>query len=91
MTIRPEDILADGADTTIINGKVLRKGTVAAFLANIDLLENEHTSEQQKHEALKLLEELAPAIITLGLHHHVIFKNKHVEQLLVDTQRKHCK
>jgi len=31
------------------------------------------------------MKELAPAVIDIGLHKHVIFKNSQVEQILVDA------
>jgi hypothetical protein len=91
--VRPEDILPDGVDTAAINGKTVRKGSIAAFLANTDILENLHTTEQQKQEALNMMKELAPAVIAIGLHNHVIFKNSQVEQILVDAvnHTKTCK
>ena len=35
--IRPEDILSDEMDRTTIHGVSMRKGSVAATLANIDI------------------------------------------------------
>lgn len=39
-SVRPQDILPDGVDHTSFNGKSVRKGTIAALLANIAILEN---------------------------------------------------
>lgn len=87
-SVRPEDILADGEDSTSIHGKTIRKGTIAAFLANINVFEHPNTSEKQKNEAFKVMQELAPAVIAAGLHQHVVFKNKEIEQLLINTAQK---
>lgn len=84
-SIRPEDILAGGVESTTIRGTQIRKGTVAAFLANVDILENPSCTEQQKQEAVAMLYELAPAVIAVGLHHHVVFKNSQVEQILRES------
>ena len=84
--IRPEDILPDGIDSTTINGKMVRKGTIAAFLANTDILENQNATELQKKEAIDAMKELASAVIAIGLHKHVIFKNTQAEQILVDAE-----
>jgi hypothetical protein len=84
--VRPEDILPDGVDSTFINGKMVRKGTIAAFLANVDLLEKENATEQQRREAINIMKELATAVISIGLHKHVVFKNNQVEQILVDAE-----
>lgn len=85
-SVRPEDILPDGVDSTTINGKTVRKGTIAAFLANTDILENLNSTEQQKHEAINTMKELALSVIAIGLHKHVIFKNPSVEQILVEAE-----
>lgn len=83
--IRPEDILPDGNDTAIIRGVTVRKGTVAAFLANCDLLENV-TAEEQKEVLINALRNLAPQIVASGLHKLAVFKNPVVEQVLVDAE-----
>ncbi len=80
-SIRPEDFLADGVDNVVIKGQQIRKGTVGAFLANIERFENTNNSKQQRNEAMNMLIELAPAIITAGLHKHVIFRNPEIEKL----------
>ena len=64
--VKPEDLLADGVDSTIINGMSIRKGTVAAFLANADILEDKYTNAQQKQDAHSMLKELAPASLWLA-------------------------
>jgi hypothetical protein len=81
---RPEDILPDDINTKSIDGISVRKGTVAAFLANIEQFERATTAEE-KGIAKKMLVDLAPAIHVIGLHERVIFKNKEVEQILVDA------
>ncbi|MBX3708236.1 MAG: hypothetical protein KIT56_01005 [Gammaproteobacteria bacterium] len=84
-SVRPEDILPDGIDNAAINGKIVRKGTIAAFLANADILENQTISDQQKQAAIQTIKELAPTVIATGLHKHVIFKNAQIEQILIDA------
>lgn len=87
-SVRPETILPDGCDSTLINGRVVRKGTIAAFLANTDMLENPNATEKQKQEAINTMKELACGVIAIGLHKHVVFKNKEVEQILIDAETK---
>ncbi len=48
--VRPAEFLPDGVDNTIINGQMVRKGTIAAFSANVDLLEKENTPEQERSD-----------------------------------------
>lgn len=85
-SVKPEDVLPDGVDSTIINGKSVRKGTIAAFLSNADIYENKNATPQQKQNAMNMLKELAPGVITIGLHKHVVFKNPMVEQVLIDAE-----
>jgi len=83
--VLPKDILADGEDSTTMNGRQVRKGTVAAFLANILILEKANSSEEEKNMALNTMKELAPDIIAIGLQQHVVFKNKQVQQILLEA------
>jgi len=85
-SVRPEDLLPDGADSTSINGKIVRKGSIAAFLANVDILESGNATEEQKQNAINTMIELAPTIIASGLHKHVEFKNPQIEQILVKAE-----
>lgn len=80
--INPDDILADTENFVELNGLTVRKGSIAAFLKNIDLFEDPTSTEEQKSEALRMIKELAPAIIASGLHRHATFKNKVIEDLL---------
>jgi hypothetical protein len=80
--IRPEDILPDSESFTDINGVTVRKGSIAAFLKNIDIFENSGALEQEKFAALDMLKKLAPAVVAAGLHKHADFKNKAVQAIL---------
>lgn len=84
--ISPSDILSDSDDYINLNGVSARKGSIAAFLKNIDILESEESSEA-KDAALKMIKELAPVIIAAGLHKHAVFKNKIVQDLLDEIIR----
>lgn len=80
--VKPDDILADGENYTELNGLKVRKGSIAAFLKNIDLFEAPHGSQAQKDAALGAMKDLAPAIVAAGLHKHATFKNKVIEEIL---------
>ena len=86
-SVSPQDILPDGMDSTQIQGKTVRKGTIAAFLANIKIFEDPDSSEVQKQEILTTLRNLAPSVITIGLHKYVTFKNPQIEKILIDTKK----
>ena len=83
--IRPEDILSDAQNTTFVDGINVRKGSVAAFLKNIDILENKSSTEEEKEGALHAMQELSPALRALNLLHYVDFKNKAAQDLLEDS------
>lgn len=80
--IRPDDVLPDTESFVNLNGITVRKGSIAAFLKNIDLLEDLHSSEQEKAAALDMIKQLVPVIRASGLHKHVIFKNQIVQEAL---------
>lgn len=80
--ISPEDILPDDVNESKINGIQVRKGTVAAVLANIDILENSNATEDEKNNAISMITQLAPALVAIGLHKHVVWKNKKVQALI---------
>lgn len=72
--IKQDDILADTENFVELNGLTVRKGSIAAFLQNIDLFENSNSNEAQKTSALE--------IIKAGLHKNATFKNKIIENIL---------
>lgn len=79
--VRPEDILGDSENYTNINGITARKGSVAAFLKNIEILENPDSSAEMQTQALDMLKELAPVLKALQFPRYVTFKNKQVQNL----------
>ncbi len=81
-SVRPEDILPDEENRAIFGGVNVWKGTIAAFLANITILEDAASTSEDKKAALGMLKELAPAVIAINLHKHVVFKNTQVEKIL---------
>lgn len=82
-SIRPEDILPDGVDHTLLNGQQVRKGSVAAFLANIDIIESPTTTADQKNAAWQTMHELVPTLIAVGIHKHLKFRNEAIEKLFL--------
>lgn len=86
--VTPQDLLPDGQDSAVVNGKLVRKGSVAAFLRNIELFESPQASTQQKAAAMKALEELAPAIVAVGLPQHLSFKNPKIQELVEKAEQK---
>lgn len=89
--VRPEDILSDNASHTSFNGVTVRKGSIAAFLKNIEVIENTKSSKENKEESIKAMKELAPALIAVGVDKHVTFKNKTAQSIIDDAAKSNKK
>ena len=85
--VRPEDILPDDVNTTEAQGLKARKGTIAAILANISLIESEVLDAEEKQAILEMIKELAPIAIAIGLNDHVYWKNKEVQEIFDGISR----
>lgn len=81
--IRPEDILKDGED--FIPGTTARKGSVAAFFKNLDVIENPSSEKDTCDAAMEIMRELAPVLTSLNFHKHLVFKNPVVQKILMDA------
>lgn len=84
-TPKPEDILADDVNTLEKDGRILRKGSVAAALANAGVLASDAATKAEKAQALAILKELAPTLATLGMHEHVTWKNPIIQKMIEDA------
>lgn len=85
--VRPEDILSDDASHTSFNGVTVRKGSIAAFLKNIEIIENAKSTKKNKEEAIKAMKELAPALVAVGVDKHVTFKNKTARSIIEEARK----
>lgn len=65
--MRAEQILPDHVDQVDINGTTVRKGTVAAFLANARIWSDEGASEEARAYAEADIVEGLPALRAIGL------------------------
>jgi hypothetical protein len=65
--MRPEDVLPGSVDTAMINGVSIRKGSVAAFLANASSLRDPAATQAERAAALVDIEALLPGLRALGL------------------------
>lgn len=66
-SVRPEDVLPDGAERASFDGLEIRKGTVAAFVANARALDDAQPGTEAHRELLAALENLAPQLAAIGL------------------------
>lgn len=65
--MRPHDILPDGADTAVLGGAIVRKGSVAAFLANARTLADPRADAAAREQAQRDIREVLPALRAIGL------------------------
>lgn len=86
VSIKPNDVISDEDNHVVINNMNLRKGTVAAFLRNIELFEDASLNTPQKQEVIETLKELAPAIVAVGLSKHMTFKNPAIQILVNEAE-----
>lgn len=86
--IKPEDILPKDIDAIEINNMVVRKGTVAAALANAKILASNTPSQIEKTKALKLIKELAPALVAMETHRHFTWNNPEIQKIIEETTQK---
>lgn len=65
--MQAQDVLPDGQDFALINGRTLRKGSVGAFLTNVRVLEDAGASADDRQSARHDLLALVPTLDALGL------------------------
>lgn len=85
MSVRHEDILPAGVDSVQIGEINVRKGTIAAVIANLSVVDEVNSSEEAKVAAWATIEEYVPSLVALSLHNHVSWKNLRM-QALVDAE-----
>lgn len=65
--MQAKDVLPDGQDFVVRNGLSLRKGSVGAFLANAQVLQDPAATPEARQAAGHDLVALLPALEALGL------------------------
>ncbi|GAA2663549.1 hypothetical protein [Streptomyces lunalinharesii] len=65
--VRPEDVLPEGIDSTAINGLTVRKGSVAAFVANALRLDDLTEGTPEYAAVVTQMRELTPVLRAIGL------------------------
>jgi hypothetical protein len=65
--VRPEDVLADEVNSTTLNGTEVRKGSVAAFIANAKILESLAPTDPGYSAVEAQLRALVPALRAVGV------------------------
>jgi hypothetical protein len=65
--VKPEDVLPDGVEGSEFDGAYVRKGSVAAFVANVRALAGVKPSTAQWDAIVAQLQELKPALLRVGV------------------------
>jgi hypothetical protein len=81
--MKPQDILPDNINSVEADGQVLRKGSVAAFMANLAIIDKP-VSYQEYESAVKDLIELTPILETLGVFKHFRLRSEKAITLITD-------
>lgn len=84
--IRPEDVLSDSDNSTTVDGVTVRKGTIAAFIANAKLLETIAQSDPRHAAIERELRKLAPAVRAIGILDVFTPRTPRIASLLVEPQ-----
>lgn len=80
--MQAEDILSDAQNTIEVDGKKLRKGSVAAFLANCQILQSAEPDSKAYEQALNDARTLLPILHTLKLFEIFDFKDSSLKSLI---------
>ncbi|GAA1715419.1 hypothetical protein [Streptomyces yatensis] len=83
--VRPEDVLPAGVDSTAINGKTVRKGSVAAFVSNAIRLNDLTEGTPEYTAVVAQMRELTPALRTIGLFEVFQPLSPEVERILSEV------
>ena len=86
-SIKPEDILPDEESVKIIDGVKVRKGTIGAALANAKILASATSTAIEKEAVLSIINELAPALVVLGVWEHIQWKNPEIQKIVEETAK----
>ena len=85
--MKAEDILPDHINTTTINGLPIRKGTVAAFVANAKTYLQPDSSPSERAEAKTAALAALPALQALGIFDVFVIADPGLRELVATHQR----
>ena len=77
----PESMIPDNENYFERNGLRIRKGTMAAAIANAEIIESETASEVDKKAAIETLKNLAPTLNAFGLNKHFYWRNPQIQAI----------
>ncbi len=80
--MRPEDVLPDQVDDMVADGLPVRKGSVAAFLANARVLGDADAPAAEREQARLDLIALVPAMVALHVFEVFSIRDRSVAALV---------
>lgn len=84
----PEELIPENSTYYVKDGKQIRKGTMASAILNAEILESEESTTDEKNDAVKILEELAPTLCAFGLNKHFTWKNPVIQAIFDNVKLK---
>ena len=78
---KPEDMISDDKSYFEKDDKFIRKGTMAAALANAEIIESPEATITERNNALEALKELAPTLKAFGLTKFLTWKNTDIQAI----------
>ncbi len=85
--MKPEDIIADDQNTVDAHGVTVRKGSVAAFVANARILRDPASSPTERREAQAHMVALVPALSAIGLFEIFSIRDPEISALVEEAHR----
>jgi hypothetical protein len=82
MPVRPEDVLDDDSDSVALAGRRVRKGSVAAFVANARALDGLLEGSVEYAETVQTLRDLAADLRALGIFEVLAIRSSRVAALV---------
>jgi hypothetical protein len=73
--MRAEDVLPDQVNSSEMNGVLIRKGTVGAFLANARIIKDPGADDRQRALAREHMAAAIPALQALGIFEFFALKD----------------
>lgn len=80
--MKAEDVLPDAVNHTEVAGLAIRKGTVAAFLANARIWSSPEASASERQGAERDMLEALPALHALGLFQILEVRDRRLRSFL---------
>ena len=79
--VTPNQVMPDNVDYVQTNGVAIRKGTMAAAIANIEIIESLTSTQAEKAAALEAIKALVPQLKAFHIHKHLQWRNPQIEAL----------